>query len=329
MAQATPTGRFRVVVVGSANVDLEVRVPRWPDPGESVVVSTSERFPGGKGANQAIAAAKAGGVATALISAWGADADGALLESFVREAGVDTSAVRAVDCPTGMAIVMVDPLGANVITVVAGANSRVELAPKDLEMIATSRVVLTQLEVPVPTVVKAAQAARAAGAIFVLNAAPMVEIPAELLANVDVLVVSQHGARELAAQHFGMYPSDDGPLLSALQRLVPSIVMTKGAEGSVVAQAGQDPEVVHALPVEPVDHTGAGDTFNGVLAARLSQGAALGEAARAATAAASISLNRPGAGPSIPTAREVARALATGQVPPIDHPDNPSNKDHS
>jgi ribokinase len=183
-------------------------------------------------------------------------------------------------------------------------------------LVAVSRVVLAQLEVPVATVARAASAARAAGAIFVLNAAPMVDLPVDLLNNVDVLVVSQLGARELAAQHFGMYPSDDGSLLRALQRLAPSIVMTKGAEGSVVAQAGQDTELVRALPVEPIDHTGAGDTFNGVLAARLAEGATLGEAARVATAAASISLTRPGAGPSIPTAREVARALASGQVPP-------------
>ncbi|MDR3107013.1 MAG: PfkB family carbohydrate kinase, partial [Bifidobacteriaceae bacterium] len=109
MALSAPSEGFRVVVVGSANVDLEVRVPHWPDPGESVIAAASQRFPGGKGANQAVAAARAGGVATALVSAWGEDADGALLEAFVGEAGVDTSAVRTVDCPTGLAIVMVDP----------------------------------------------------------------------------------------------------------------------------------------------------------------------------------------------------------------------------
>ncbi|MDR2373238.1 MAG: PfkB family carbohydrate kinase [Bifidobacteriaceae bacterium] len=316
MVEGAPVGGFQVVVVGSANVDLEVRVPRWPGPGESVIASTSERFPGGKGANQAAAAAKAGGARTALISAWGSDADAALLEAFLRQAGVDTSAVRTVDCPTGMAIVMVDPEGANVVTVVTGANGRVELGDGDLELIAQSRVVLAQLEVPVPVVAQAAAAARAAGTIFVLNAAPTAVLPPELLKNVDVLVVSQHGARELAAQHFGMYSTDDPSLLRALQRVVPSVVMTRGVEGSVVAEAGQDPEVVRVLPVEPVDHTGAGDTFDGVLAARLAKGATLSEAARAATAAASISLTRPGAGPSIPDAREVALALATGQVPP-------------
>ncbi|MDR2454716.1 MAG: PfkB family carbohydrate kinase [Bifidobacteriaceae bacterium] len=316
MAQNPPSEGFEVVVVGSANVDLEVHVPQWPDPGHRVIVSASERFPGGKGANQAVAAAKAGGVATALVTAWGADGDGALLESFVRAAGVDASAVRTVECPTGLAIVMVDPQGANVVTVVAGANARVELDDAARALIASARVVLAQLEIPVPTVAAAAEAAKAAKAIFVLNAAPSAELPAELLANTDVLVVSQGGARKLAKRHFGMYPSDDRSLLQALQRLVPSVVMTKGWKGSVVAQAGQEPEVVKALPVEPVDHTAAGDTFVGVLAARLAERATLGEAARAATAAASISLSRPGAGPSIPTAREVALALAKGQVPP-------------
>ncbi|MDR1392767.1 MAG: PfkB family carbohydrate kinase [Bifidobacteriaceae bacterium] len=317
MAQAAPKEGFKVVVVGSANVDLEVQVPRWPDPGESVVATASARFPGGKGANQAVAAAKAGGASTALIGAWGPDADATLVKELLEDAGVDTASVRTVDCPTGMAIVMVDPAGANVVTVVTGANSRLELTEADLERIANSRVVLAQLEIPLPVVAQAAAAAQAADAIFVLNAAPAGEsLPTELLKNVDVLVLSQRLARNLAKQHFGMYPSDDASLLRVLQNLVPSVVMTKGWKGSVVAQAGQDAEVVHALPVEPVDHTGAGDTFNGVLAARLADGAALGEATRAATAAASISLGRPGAGPSIPTAREVAVALATGQVPP-------------
>lgn len=316
MAKEAPSEGFRVVVVGSANVDLEVGVPHWPDPGESVIAVASERFPGGKGANQAVAAAKAGGVSTALVSAWGADADGALLQEFLLSAGVDTRAVRTVDCPTGLAIVMVDPEGANVVTVVKGANDRVELGEPGCQLVSGARVVLANLEIPVATVARAAQAAREARAVFVLNAAPTTDLPRELLDNVDVLIVSEHGARELAKQHFGMYPSDDGPLLSALRRLVPSVVMTRGGEGVLVASADQEIELVRALPVEPVDHTGAGDTFNGVLAARLAEGAALGEATRAATAAASISLSRAGAGPSIPDAREVARALATGRVPP-------------
>ncbi|MDR1119107.1 MAG: PfkB family carbohydrate kinase [Bifidobacteriaceae bacterium] len=316
MARQAPSGRFDVVVVGSANVDLEVHVPGWPEPGESVVATASQRFPGGKGANQAVAAAKAGGADTALVGAWGADADAALLREFLEAGGVDASAMRTVDCPTGMAIVMVDPAGANVVTVVPGANSRVDLDEAGLELIANSRVVLAQLEIPVPVVARAAKAAKAAKSIFVLNAAPAASVPPELLADVDVLVVSQRLAKDLAKQRFGMYPSDDAPLLRAIQQLVPSVVMTKGFKGSVVAQAGQEIEAVHALPAEAVDHTGAGDTFNGVLAARLAEGAALGEAVRAATAAASISLNREGAGPSIPDAREVALALATGQVPP-------------
>ncbi|MDR1186503.1 MAG: PfkB family carbohydrate kinase [Bifidobacteriaceae bacterium] len=316
MAKDAPSKGFRVVVVGSANVDLEVHVPGWAEPGESVVATAADRFPGGKGANQAVAAAKAGGVTTALIGAWGADADAAVEKEFLQAAGVDISAVRTVDCPTGMAIVMVDPDGANVVTVVPGANERVELEAAGLELIAGARVVLAQLEVPVATVAEAARATRAAGGVFVLNAAPAAAVPAELLEHVDVLVVSQRLARDLAKQRFGMYPSDDATLLRAIQRLVPSVVMTKGFKGSVVAQAGQEIESVHALPAEAVDHTGAGDTFNGVLAARLAEGAALGEATRAATAAASISLNRPGAGPSIPDAREVAIALATGHVPP-------------
>ncbi|MDR2114191.1 MAG: PfkB family carbohydrate kinase [Bifidobacteriaceae bacterium] len=308
---ASPEG-FSVVVVGSANADLEVRVPHWPQAGESVLATAAQRFAGGKGANQAIAAAHAGQAKTALISALGDDTEAALLREALANAQVDTSLIRTVEAATGMALVMLDPTGANVITVIPGANSLVEVTSEYQAVLQNAQVVLSQLEIPLEAVAKAAQAA---GGLFVLNAAPSVEVPSELFTDVDVLIVNQQEARDIATHSFGLYPSDNKSLMRALQRLVPSVVMTRGMEGCLVAQAGQEIELVPALPTVPVDHTAGGDTFCGVLAARLAKGATLVEATRAATAAASITISRRGAGSSIPTASEVAQALATGTVP--------------
>jgi ribokinase len=313
MSSDEQNNHFSVVVVGSANVDLEIRVPRWPQPGESILATKAQRFAGGKGANQAIAAAKAGDAATAFIGALGEDSEGALLREGLVRAGVDTSFIRSVEADTGLAVVTLDPEGANAITVVPGANSLVQIADQHLEILKQANVVLCQLEIPLETVAKAAEAA---GGVFVLNAAPSVPVPAELFANVDVLVVNRQEARDIATHAFGLYPSDNKILIRALQGLVPSVVMTRGVKGCLVAQAGQDVELIKALPTVPVDHTAGGDTFCGVLAARLADGATLAEATRAATAAGSIAISRAGAGSSIPTAKEVALALATGQVPP-------------
>jgi ribokinase len=313
MSKGAPAGEFNVVVVGSANADLEVRVPRWPEAGESVLATSSQRFTGGKGANQAIAAAKAGDVPTAFIGALGNDTDAAQLCDTLVAAGVNTGFIRTVNEATGMALVMVDPEGTNVITVVPGAYSLVEIGPEHLSVLANSRVVLAQLEIPLETVTQAAEAAKGT---FVLNAAPSVPVPAELFSKVDVLVVNQQEARDIATRSFGLYPSDNKILMRALQRLVPSVVMTRGVEGCLVASPDEEIELVKPLPTVPVDHTGGGDTFCGVLAARLSEGATLTEATRAATAAASISLSRRGASASIPTASEVVHALTTGEIPP-------------
>jgi ribokinase len=304
---------FEVVVIGSANIDLEVSVPRWPQAGESVIANATQRFTGGKGANQAIASARAGGVSTALIGAVGDDLEGKLLRDELLAGGVDTRLVQTVDAPTGMAIVMLNETGANVITVVPGANSQLELTEHQRSALSGARVVLAQLEIPLETV---RDAAAATTGVFILNAAPSRPVPIELFKAVNVLVVNRKEARAIAKQAFGLYPSDNRILLAALQRLVPSVVMTRGDKGCWVAEAGQEIEHVKALPTQPVDHTGGGDTFCGVLAARLASGATLTEATRTATAAASIALSRPGAGASIPTAQELAQALATRQIPP-------------
>ncbi|SFQ03818.1 ribokinase [Amycolatopsis rubida] len=293
----------RVVVVGSANVDLVVGVPRHPGAGETVLGGDLRRSPGGKGANQAVAAALAGGAETTFLGAFGpGDGAGFLLASLAK-AGVRTDLVSRVDSATGTAFIMVSPDGENSIVVAPGANSRLSLAGEQLERIAAADVVLAQLEIPLEAVTAAA-AARRPGARMVLNAAPSRPLP-EI--DADVLIVNEHEAADLAGASAA--PEE---LARILQRRAPAVVITLGAAGCVVAER----EVAH-LPgfrVSPVDTTGAGDTFCGVLAAALAEGRPLREAAERAGAAAALAVTRPGAQSAVPTVAEVAEFAAGGNT---------------
>ncbi|MET9258735.1 ribokinase [Amycolatopsis sp. NPDC004079] len=293
----------RVAVVGSANVDLVVDVPRQPRGGETVLGGDVRRSPGGKGANQAVAAALAGGAETTFLGAFGVDDGAEFLLASLTKAGVRTDLVSRVDSATGTAFIMVSPDGENSIVVAPGANSRLSLAETQLERIASADVVLAQLEIPLEAVTAAA-AARRSGARMVLNAAPSRPLP-DL--DLDVLIVNEHEAADLAGT-----PGSPEELARTLQQRAPAVVITLGAAGCVVAEA----EIVH-LPgfrVSPVDTTGAGDTFCGVLAAVLAEGRPLREAAERAGAAAALAVTRPGAQSAVPTAAEVAEfaEFATG-----------------
>lgn len=306
----------RVVVVGSANVDLVVDVPRHPAGGETILGGDLRRTPGGKGANQAVAAARAGGADTAFVGALGSDESAELLLSSLTGAGVRTDTVARVDAPTGTALITVSPDGENAIVVAPGANSHVRVGAAQAERIAAADVVLAQLEIPLDTVLAAARARRD-GALFVLNAAPSRELPEELWREVDVLVVNEHEAEDLA----GGAPSA-GPegLAAALLERVPAVVVTLGGAGSLVTERGGRPVRVPAAQVEAVDTTGAGDTYSGVLAAALARSAELVEAAGLAGAAGALAVTRPGAQDAVPDAADVV-ALAerlveeTGKAP--------------
>lgn len=294
-----------VIVVGSANVDLVVDVPRHPGPGETVLGGNLRRTPGGKGANQAVAAARAGGADTWFLGALGQDEHADLLVESLTGAGVRTDLVARYDDPTGVALISVTADGENSIIVAPGANSRVAVVGG----LPDADVVLAQLEIPLEAIVAAARARRD-GAIFVLNAAPSRELPRELYDEVDVLVVNEHEAADLAGQTDVAGRAGAGPdvrtLAAALLDRVPAVVVTLGADGVVVARRGADPVAVPAPRVDAVDTTGAGDAFCGVLAARLAVGADLVDAARAATAAGAITATRPGAQAAVPTTDEVA-----------------------
>ncbi|WP_324650128.1 ribokinase [Georgenia sp. H159] len=295
--------RGRVVVVGSANVDLVVPVPRHPAGGETILGGDLTRHAGGKGANQAVAAARAGGAETTFIGAVGRDESGDLLLASLDGAGVRTDLVARVPGATGTALISVSTDGENTIIVAPGANSLVEVGGAQAERLAEADVVLAQLEVPLD-VITAAAAARRPGALFVLNAAPSRELPPEVWDAVDVLVVNEHEAADLAGRQ-----DEPAALAADLLAHVGAVVVTLGAQGSLVAERDRDPVTVAAFPVEPVDTTGAGDTYCGVLAAALARGAGLPAAARLAAAAGALATTAAGAQEAVPTAAAVA-ALA-------------------
>jgi ribokinase len=289
----------RVVVVGSANVDLVVDVPRHPRGGETVLGGRLRRSPGGKGANQAVAAAQAGGADTTFIGALGDDEPADLLLVSLGGAGVRTDLVDRVDAPTGTAFVTVAPDGENAIVVAPGANDRVRLGAAHAERIAAADVVLAQLEIPLD-VVTAAAVLRRPGALFVLNAAPSRDLPDEAWDAVDVLVVNEHEAADLGGED--------------LLKRVPAAVVTLGGDGCVVLERDRESVRVPGIRVDAVDTTGAGDTFCGVLAAALARGAHLTDAARLACAAGALAVTRPGAQAAVPTADEVAAFAAGGKA---------------
>ncbi|SKC71743.1 ribokinase [Krasilnikoviella flava] len=297
----------RVVVVGSANVDLVVDVPRHPAGGETILGGDLRRSPGGKGANQAAGAARAGAAETSFVGAVGRDDSADLLLASLRRAGVKTDLVWRLDVPTGTALITVSPDGENAIVVAPGANSHLAVEAPQAERIAAADVVLAQLEIPLD-VVRAAAAARRPGALFVLNAAPSRPLPEEVWEAVDVLVVNEHEAADLAGPSVGV---DTEALADALLERVPAAVVTLGGQGSLVARRGEPPVRVPAHRVVAVDTTGAGDTYCGVLAAALARGEALPEAARLAAAAGALAVTRPGAQDAVPAASEVAALAGT------------------
>lgn len=288
-----------VVVVGSANVDLVVPVPRHPNPGETILGGTLTRTAGGKGANQAVGAARAGGATTSFIGALGRDESSELLLASLREAGVDTGAVQRRDAPTGTAIITVTPDGENAIVVAPGANADLTLEDSAARhRLARADVVLGQLEIPLDVLTAAARLRRP-GARFILNTAPARSLPEEVWDGVDVVVANEHEATELTG-------SDDlTEALTGLRRRAPTVVLTLGARGCVVAEAGQQPVIVATPTVRAVDTTGAGDTFCGVLAATLATGVDVVAAARLAVAAGALAVTRPGAQTAVPDVAEV------------------------
>jgi ribokinase len=284
---------FDVCVVGSANLDLVATAARAPAPGETVLGRSYAEHAGGKGLNQAVAAARGGGARTAFVGALGADAAGVRLQHVLAADGVDDTGVRVIDgLPTGRALITVADDGENSIVVVPGANGAVAV-----DELPGARVVLAQLEIPLGAVADAFGLARAGGATTVLNPAPAADLSDALLALTDIVIPNEHEVALLG-----------GPE-RLLQRGPTTVIVTLGGDGARWYTASGS-RAIPPLPVEPVDTTAAGDAFCGVFCARLAAGDEIDAALTWAAAAGALATTQPGAVPSLPHAAAIRAALA-------------------
>jgi ribokinase len=297
-----------ITVIGSINLDLIATVGRLPRPGETVPGDSFTTAPGGKGANQALAARRAG-VAVRLVGGVGKDGFATEALACLREGQVDLSGVRESHSSTGIAMILVEEGGENVIAIVPGGNGALlpgDVANTDLRK---GECVMLQLEIPLETVAAALEAARKAGCVSVLNTAPFRPAARELLAEADY-VVANETEFDLYAEALSLEgEAREQKMLDFALKTGRTVVVTLGAEG-VVAATATDLVRAKGLTVSPVDTVGAGDTFCGYLAAGLAARLPLQECLRRAAVAGSLACLKPGAQPSIPRAEDVAAALA-------------------
>jgi ribokinase len=290
----------RIGVVGSSNVDLTFRVSRLPGPGETLAGSDLTVGFGGKGANQAVTAARLG-AEVVFVSCVGADDFGERMLAQYREEGIDTTFVRVVPgVPSGSACILVDDRAQNSIIVVAGANGRLGVPDVTVagEALRSVRVVLAQLETPIEATMAAFRLARAAGVTTILNPAPAAPLPDKIYPLTDLCVPNETEATALTGQS----PEKAADVL--LERGSGAVIVTRGARGVLVVDRGGREELA-AVPVKAIDTTGAGDAFLGALAAYLADGDDRGRAIRRAMVVAALSVTRSGAQASFPTQAEV------------------------
>jgi ribokinase len=310
----------KIVVVGSANTDFVLTLPELPSHGETILGDSFRVVRGGKGANQAVAAARLGASVT-FVARLGADSFGNEALAAYREEGIATDyIVQDSEIHSGVALILVDQNGENMIAVGPGANGR--LTADDVRAasaaIREADCLLLQLEIPLNAVQAAVEIARAHNVRVILNPAPAQKLSFELLKSIDILTPNETEAAILAGQD----PSTAGQkslvdLASILG--VPQLVVTLGSKGACIVQAGQTTNVP-TFPIKPVDTTASGDAFNGALAVSLARGEPLPVAVRYANAAGAITATRPGAQPSLPTAQELDHFMvssATGPNPAV------------
>jgi ribokinase len=295
-----------ITVFGSINVDLVCRVRKAPMPGETVLGSDYALIPGGKGANQALAAARAG-APVRMVGAVGDDDIGKVALTELGPAGVELASVAERQGTTGVAIITVDDNGENTIVVSPGANAMVDAGYIPADSFAAGDTLLLQLEVPQAQVFAAARMAHENGTRVILSVAPFAPFTPEALADIDIVIVNQHEAADFA-RHFGLPHDDPEATVTGLAaKLGRTVIATLGPEGAIAA--GPEGVIrVPALKVTPVDTTGAGDTFAGVLAAYLDEGQGLRESMALAAVAGSLACTRHGAQPSFPTRAEIEAA---------------------
>lgn len=290
--------RMKIAVIGSLNMDLVVRTARFPEAGETVLAHSYSTFAGGKGANQAVAAARLG-ARVKFLGCIGTDSYGTELVNTLNQEGIETASIHKVDCPSGIASICVADDGENTIVVASGANLSVDrdFVAKRANFCADCDVLLVQLEIPLSGVAEAFRQARHYSCKTILNAAPAVSLPTEVLRDTDVLIANESEARTLLSS---MNPDNPAQLALQLRQLGPeSVIVTLGASGCIYTDS-QMTLRQDAFPVSPVDSTAAGDAFVGAFATGIASGKDIAACLRLASAAGALTTTRDGAIAALP-----------------------------
>ncbi|CAG0977085.1 ribokinase [Anaerolineales bacterium] len=297
-----------VLVIGSLNADLVVRAPYFPKPGETISGDDLQIIPGGKGANQAVAAARQG-ASVAMLGRVGSDSFGPFLLDSLKSNHVDVTRVRADGSATGTATIIVDGNGQNSIVLSAGANGKVSPADVDSASALRPKLILLQLEIPIPTVLYAAQRARQNGSRVILNPAPAKSIPDELISLADFIIPNETELSLLTGMDVKDIPSAEQAAKVLLDRDAKNVIVTLGSKGALLVSDNQTTQVV-AYKVNVVDTTAAGDAFIGGFASALLRGLSPEEAVKYANACGALATTKFGAQPSLPTREETERFMS-------------------
>ena len=306
----------KVIVVGSVNMDITARTDKLPDTGETVAARSVEYLPGGKGLNQAVAAAKIG-TTVVLAGCLGSDSFADELASFVRRHKIDVSCLRRSEKNSGIALITVDERGQNTIVVAPGSNA--DVCPEDVKKLPVSPgdVVVCQFEIPPAAVAAAFAKARRYGARTILNPSPVCPIPDEIFRNTDILIVNETELAFLSRENVDENTPAE-KIADAAEKLKTdaeqTVIVTLGSRGALVA-GSKDMLFVDSYKVPAVDTVGAGDCFAGVFAAKLAEGKDVGENVKTAARAAAVCVTRKGAAPAMPAAGELEHFCSVGCLP--------------
>ena len=306
----------KVIVVGSVNMDITARTDKLPDTGETVAARSVEYLPGGKGLNQAVAAAKIG-TTVVLAGCLGSDSFADELASFVRRHKIDVSCLRRSEKNSGIALITVDERGQNTIVVAPGSNA--DVCPEDVKKLPVSPgdVVVCQFEIPPAAVAAAFAKARRYGARTILNPSPVCPIPDEIFRNTDILIVNETELAFLSRENVDENTPAE-KIADAAENLKTdaeqTVIVTLGSRGALVA-GSKDMLFVDSYKVPAVDTVGAGDCFAGVFAAKLAEGKDVGENVKTAARAAAVCVTRKGAAPAMPDAGELEHFCSVGCLP--------------
>lgn len=306
----------KVIVVGSVNMDITARTDKLPDTGETVAARSVEYLPGGKGLNQAVAAAKIG-TTVVLAGCLGSDSFADELASFVRRHKIDVSCLRRSEKNSGIALITVDERGQNTIVVAPGSNA--DVCPEDVKklLVSPGDVVVCQFEIPPAAVAAAFAKARRYGARTILNPSPVCPIPDEIFRNTDILIVNETELAFLSRENVDENTPAE-KIADAAEKLKTdaeqTVIVTLGSRGALVA-GSKDMLFVDSYKVPAVDTVGAGDCFAGVFAAKLAEGKDVGENVKTAARAAAVCVTRKGAAPAMPDAGELEHFCSVGCLP--------------